>query len=104
MDDFDRARTALGAQKKGLDTKGILIIMDRLADALRREGLSEVEASPGSEFDPEVHEAVLTIPTAEIPSGRVAQLLEKGYLLGDRLLRPAKVGVARAPEPSAPDT
>ena len=98
IDDFDRARTALETHPEHLDRKGILIILGRLAETLKREGLSEVEAAPGEEFDPAVHEAVLMVPTAEVPEGTIAEVLETGYRSGERLLRPARVSVARAPE------
>ena len=102
LDDFDRAREALSRKEGGIDREGLLIIVRRLAENLEREGLVMIEASPGTEFDPQVHEAVLTIPTAEVPEGSVAEVLEKGYQYGDRLLRPARVAVARSPEPRSP--
>ncbi len=98
LDDFERARASLAPDQETFDKDGILIIMDRLAETLMREGLEEVEASPGQEFDPEIHEAVLTVPTEEHREGLIAQVLEKGYKLGEVLLRPARVAVARAPE------
>ncbi len=98
LDDLDRARAALEPGQKTFDTQGMLIIMDRLAEVLEREGLSLVEAAPGDDFEPEIHEAVLTIPSDEFPEGCVAEVLEKGYRVGDRLLRPAKVAVTRPPD------
>jgi len=102
LDDFNRAGTALIENPDEIDREGILIILGRLAEALEREGLVEIEATPGTEFDPEVHEAVLTIPSAEVPEGSVAEVLETGYRFGDRLLRPARVAVARSPEQCSP--
>jgi molecular chaperone GrpE len=98
LDDMERAKNALGPEDRAFDREGMLIIMDRFAALLRKEGLAEVAASPGEPFDPEFHEAVLTIPTADFAEGCVSEVLEKGYQLGDRLLRPAKVVVARAPD------
>ncbi len=98
LDDMDRARTSVSDAEKAFDKEGILIIMDRFAELLKREGLEEVPASPGDVFDPEMHEAVLMVPSAEVPEGSIAQVLEKGYRVADRLLRPAKVAVARASE------
>ncbi|MBP6874961.1 MAG: nucleotide exchange factor GrpE [Candidatus Eisenbacteria bacterium] len=99
LDDFERARASLVADAV-IDRQGLLIIVDQLADNLRKEGLRQIEASPGTVFDPEVHEAVLTIPTAKFPEGSVAEVLENGYRFGERLLRPARVAVARSPVPS----
>lgn len=98
LDDVARAKSALTCNPDQFGHDGILIILGRLAEALKQEGLNEIEASPGVVFDPEVHEAVLTIPTADVAEGLVAEILEAGYRSGDRLLRPAKVAVARAPE------
>lgn len=103
LDDFDRARDSLPPEETSFDKEGILIIVDRFAELLNREGLRQVKASPRDVFDPEIHEAVLTVPSAEISAGRVAEVLEKGYQVGERLLRPAKVAVTRSPdaEPAA---
>ena len=101
MDDIDRARWAAGKEEKSPDTDGMLIIMDRLAELLKREGLVEIQAGPGDVFDPNIHEAVLMVPSAEAPEGCIAAVLEKGYRVADRLLRPAKVAVARAPDAPA---
>ncbi len=103
LDDLNRARNALDSKKDVFDTEGMLIIIGRLAETLSREGLTEVEASPGQAFDPEIHEAVLTVPTAEFAEGCVAEVLEKGYQCGERLLRAAKVAVARTPEDARPE-
>ena len=103
LDDLNRARNALDSKKDAFDTEGMLIIIGRLAETLSREGLTEVEASPGQAFDPEIHEAVLTVPTAEFAEGCVAEVLEKGYQCGERLLRAAKVAVARTPEDARPE-
>ncbi len=103
LDDLDRARQAQKTEDNDASSEGMLIILDRLAEVLKREGLTEIEAAPGVVFDPEKHEAVLTVPSAEVSEGCVAQVLEKGYRLGEQLLRPARVGVARVPddEPAA---
>jgi molecular chaperone GrpE len=100
LNDFDRAREALRDERQ-FDRDGVLIILGRLAEALKREGLDTVAASPGMAFDPEVHEAVLTVPTADVPAGSIAEVLQAGYCSGGRLLRPARVTVARAPQEDA---
>jgi len=66
-----------------------------LAAALEREGLAEIETD--GQFDPHVHEALLSQPS-EADEGSVIQVLQKGYRLGDRVLRPARVVVAAAPQ------
>ena len=102
LDDFERAKAAMEKHPEKIDREGLLIMLGRLAEILQREGLTRVLASPGTVFDPEIHEAVLTMPTAEVPEGSVAEVLENGYRYGDRLLRPARVAVARSLEPSSP--
>jgi molecular chaperone GrpE len=102
LDDMDRARASVTAEEKSFDRDGMLIIMDRFAEVLKREGLVEVPALPGDRFDPDTHEAVLMVPSDEVPEGCIAAVLEKGYRVGDRLLRPTKVAVARAPEDQSP--
>jgi len=62
-----------------------------LAEALRREGLAEIETD--GRFDPHVHEALLTQPS-DAEEGSVIDVVQKGYRLGDRVLRPARVVVA----------
>jgi len=105
LDDCERARRALTEEPERFDRHGVLIILGRLAEALEREGLDPVAASPGMAFDPQVHEAVLVVPAADVPAGSIAEVLQAGYQAGDRLLRPARVAVARAPEDgsAAPD-
>ena len=80
---------------------GVRLVHRSLADILRREGLAEVEAD--GRFDPHVHEALLAQPS-EAEEGAVIHVLQKGYRLGDRVLRPARVVVsAGAPERASPE-
>lgn len=74
---------------------GIRLIRARLLDILRQYGVVEIEAE-GALFDPHAHEAVMQIESEEVAEGHVAQVLERGYRIGDRVLRPAKVAVAHA--------
>jgi molecular chaperone GrpE len=106
LDDLERLEAACGAPGGAEnDRAATLKILGLLAEALKREGLERVEAPPGTVFDPNEHEAVLTLPTADVPDGSVAQVLQVGYRFGDRLLRPARVAVAQAADPQtkAPD-
>lgn len=61
---------------------------------LGRFGVKKIEAQ-GQRFDPNQHEALFELPDESVPNGTVAQVVEPGYLIGERVLRPAKVGVAR---------
>ena len=68
-----------------------------MLDVLRRHGVTRIEVPPGAPFDPTVHEAVTQLPTNDHPPGTVAQVLQSGFLLHDRVLRPAGVAVAAEP-------
>jgi molecular chaperone GrpE len=99
MDSFDMAVAA--AQSTNAESAqslkdGINLVLQQFRDALRLAGLEEIEAH-GKPFDPNLHEAVSQLETAEVEDGHVAQQLRKGYLLRDRLVRPATVVVARKP-------
>lgn len=91
LDNFDRA---LEHAEEGDDFhKGVLLIYKQLLDALRKHGVRPIEES-GVHFDPNIHEAVVREEDPSVPSHTVAAVLQKGYFLHDRLLRPALVKVA----------
>jgi molecular chaperone GrpE len=75
-----------------------LRLMDR---AFEKSGITVVDPL-GEPFNPELHEAMLTQPSTDRPAGTVLAVIQKGYVLNGRLLRPARVAVARAPEANAP--
>ena len=64
---------------------------------LKKIGVSPMR-SEGKEFDPNLHEALMSEPTADHPEGTVMQELIRGYMMGDRVIRHARVKVAAAPE------
>lgn len=74
---------------------GVALVYDQLVNTLAGHGLTAVEVEPGTPFDPEVHEAVMTQSSDDYDEGAVLQVMERGYLLHGRLLRPAKVVVVR---------
>ena len=99
LDNFERAlrHLANGDAATGSDVHlGIEMISRQLGEVLRRNGLEEV-AALGLSFDPNVHEAVVREETRDAEPGTILEVLQKGYLLNDRLLRPAKVKVAAPP-------
>jgi molecular chaperone GrpE len=102
LDDLERALGAAGQHEEAKLEEGVRLVQRSLEAALTREGLAEVETS--GHFDPHVHEALLSQPS-EAEEGSVIEVLQKGYRLGDRVLRPARVVVAAAlPEtPGAAD-
>ena len=88
-------QTAVQKMHEGLDLT--LKLMD---DAFRKFGLTTIDPK-GEKFDPSRHHAISVVESAEVPANHVVSVMQKGYLLQDRVLRPALVVVARAPESSA---
>ena len=91
LDDLERALAAAEEHEEAKLEEGVRLVHRSLRDALTREGLAEIETN--GRFDPHVHEALLSQPS-EAPEGDVIQVLQKGYELGDRMLRPARVVVS----------
>jgi molecular chaperone GrpE len=92
IDDLERALQAAEQHEEATLEEGVRLVHRSLADLLRREGLQEIETD--GPFDPHVHEALLQQPAEGAESGAVIEVLQKGYRLGDRVLRPARVIVA----------
>jgi molecular chaperone GrpE len=91
VDDLERALVAAAEHEEAKLHEGVELVARALHDALRREGLEEIETD--GRFDPHVHEALLTQPS-EAEEGSVIEVLQRGYRLGDRVLRPARVVVS----------
>jgi len=92
LDDLERALQAANEHEEAKLEEGVALVHRELTDLLRKEGLVEVETD--GLFDPHVHEALLAQPAEDATQGQVIQVLQKGYRLGDRVLRPARVIVA----------
>ena len=91
LDDLERALQAAEQHEEARLEEGVRLVHRQLAETLRKEGLEEI--STDGKFDPHLHEALLAQP-AEAEAGTVIEVLQKGYRLGDRVLRPARVVVA----------
>ena len=95
VDDFDLALTVeAGPEAEGY-RKGVELIHAKLYDFLKKRGVTPIDAV-GADFDPNVHQAVMHEVSPDHREGEVISELRKGYMLGDRLLRPAMVRVAKA--------
>ncbi len=92
LDDLERALEAAAAHEEAKLEEGVRLVQRALAAALKREGLVEIAAD--GPFDPHVHEALLSQQAEDAEPGTVLAVLQKGYRLGDRVLRPARVIVA----------
>jgi len=95
LDNLERAVEAAKSRAEAEEQLrvGVEIICKQFRDALFKLGLSEVDAED-TPFDPHVHEAVSRVETDEHPEGTVVEVLQKGYLFKDRLLRPSMVSVS----------
>ena len=91
LDDLERALEAATAHEEAKLEEGVRLVHRNLADLLRREGLAEIETN--GRFDPHVHEALLSQPS-EQEEGSVLDVVQKGYKLGDHVVRPARVVVS----------
>ncbi|HEX5795228.1 MAG TPA: nucleotide exchange factor GrpE, partial [Geminicoccaceae bacterium] len=82
---------------------GVAITEKALLASFERHQIAKVEPELGSRFDHNRHQAMLEIETGDYPPGTIAQVMQPGYVIADRLLRPALVGVAKARARVAPD-
>lgn len=95
VDDFDRALTVEPGETGATYRKGVELIHAKLHDLLRKYDVRPIETI-GTDFDPNIQEAVVHESSPEHREGEVIGELRKGYMMGDRLLRPAMVKVAKA--------
>jgi molecular chaperone GrpE len=91
LDDLGRALEAAEEHEEAKLEDGVRLVHRNLADALRREGVEEIPVD--GRFDPHVHEALLSQPSDQ-EEGAVIDVVQKGYKLGDKVLRPARVVVS----------
>jgi molecular chaperone GrpE len=100
-DDFDRA---IDARPESVASdpwfEGLAAIDRKLRQLLESEGVSPIDADPGTPFDPRQHDAIATVPGSGRAEGEIVEQVRRGYRLRDRVLRPALVAVAGAPEPA----
>jgi molecular chaperone GrpE len=99
LDDLGRA---LGAAPSELAThpwvQGLFLVARRLTTVLDQLGIRQI-GTPGERFDPRWHEAITTEERTDVPEGTIVRVTQPGYALGERVIRPAQVVVARAPSP-----
>jgi len=89
VDDLERALQAAEEHEEAKLEEGVRLVHRSLVDALRKEGLVEIETDGA--FDPHVHEALLSQPDDDKESGAILDVLQKGYRIGDKVVRPARV-------------
>jgi molecular chaperone GrpE len=102
-DDFDRA---IEARPEAIASdpwvEGVVAIDRKLRALLESEGVSQIDAAPGTPFDPREHEAIATVPGTGRGEGEIVEEIRRGYRLRDRVVRPALVAVAAADGTSSP--
>lgn len=112
-DNLERALFAVPEERRGehelLQTliEGMIAVQNDFLSALATHKIERLDPT-GEPFDPNLHEAMYEVPDSDLPNGSVAQVMQAGYRLHDRLLRPARVGVAKSAvppaTPAAPET
>ena len=97
LDNFERA-IKTGEEIEEFDALhgGVVLILRQLRDVLEKEGIKPIEAE-GRQFDPVLHEAVMREDTDEYPDNTIIEEFQKGYILGDKVIRPSMVKVAHHP-------
>ncbi len=107
LDVVDALLAARNASEKGAGDaaaeqlrEGIALISAKLEGVLESEGVRPIETEIGAEFDPHVHEALAQVPCDELPAHAIHSVVQRGYLLGEKVLRPARVTVVAEPEPA----
>ena len=95
LDDFSRAIRESKKMKNSADFVGLELIFNKFNDILKTNGLLDLEVQKGDSFDPELHEAISQIKTDKKDSGKIIDIIEKGYKLGDKIIRFPKVVVGQ---------
>lgn len=96
MDDFDRGLTEIKKAKDKELLKGMQLINDKFKSTLTQKGLTEIKVKQGDAFDAEIHEAITQIPApSDKLKGKIIDAVEKGYKLGDKIIRYPKVVIGQ---------
>jgi molecular chaperone GrpE len=108
-DNMERALEALDGELRETANPGIKALLDgvelterELLKVLDKHGVKQYEPKKGDKFDPNLHQAMYELPDPSQPAGTVAQVVQPGYMIGERMLRPALVGVAKGGPKPAP--
>ena len=95
LDDFSRAIKESKKMKNSEDFVGLELIFNKFNDILKSNGLLDLEVNKGDPFDPELHEAISQIKSNKKNSGKIIDVIEKGYKMGDKIIRFPKVVVGQ---------
>jgi len=107
-DNMRRALDAVGPELRETADAGVKALVEgvelterELLKSLEKSGIRKIEAL-GEKFDPNIHQAMYEVPDASVPAGSVVQVVQPGYLINERVLRPAMVGVSKGGPKTAP--
>jgi molecular chaperone GrpE len=107
-DNLQRALDAVPAEARAAADPGLTSLIEgvelterSLLNALEKHGVKKFDPQ-GQKFDPNFQQAMYEVPDASVPAGTVVQVMQAGYTIGDRVLRPALVGVAKGGAKAAP--
>ena len=95
LDDFSRAIKESKKMKNSADFVGLELIFNKFNDILKSNGLLDLEVNKGDPFDPELHEAISQIKSNKKNSGKIIDVIEKGYKMGDKIIRFPKAVVGQ---------
>lgn len=96
LDDFERALKDFSDEKDDVHVQGMTLINSKLNEALKQKGLAVSETRKGDTFDADLHEAITQIPApSEDMKGKIIDVIEKGYVLGDKIIRYPKVVIGQ---------
>lgn len=100
---YDNLSRAIGAASEEMDesakaiVEGVQLTMRELVNVFRKHGIEPITPEVGDKFDPKLHQAMFEAPLPGTKAGDIIQVSSEGFMLHDRLLRPAQVGVSSAP-------
>ncbi len=97
LDSFDLSLISLSKNADPELLKGVQMIKTQLEDALKKKGLEKINSTKGDQFNPELHEAIASVPS-DLPENTVVDEIERGYMLDGKLIRPARVVVSKGKE------
>jgi len=96
-DNLNRALAAIGDEQRSAAAaliEGVELTLRELTNVMTKHGMKPIAPQPGDTFNPEIHEAMFEAPLPGTKAGQIIQVMTEGFMLHDRLLRPAQVGVS----------
>ena len=99
-DNLNRALAAIPDESRATSAaliEGVELTLRELSGVMKRHGVTALTPAVGDQFDPQLHEAMFEAPVPGTKAGQIIQVMTEGFMLHDRLLRPAQVGVSSTP-------